>query len=303
MSGSTPLREWLRAPEPQGPGQARAQELHRLWTAFARHKLGVVGLALIVVLVLTALFAPVLATHDPIVQDMASRLAPPGWEHWLGTDNFGRDVYSRLVYGTRTTLRIVVLVALIAAPIGMITGAVAGYLGGIVDEILMRITDIFLAFPGLILALGFAGALGAGVTNAIIAIALTAWPPIARLARAEALSLRQSDFVAAVRMQGASTARIVLRTILPMCLPSVIVRVTLNMAGVILTAAGLGFLGLGAQPPWPEWGSMVSAGRQFMLDSPWVVAAPGLAIAAVSLAFNLFGDALRDVLDPRSRDA
>ncbi|WP_442501276.1 ABC transporter permease [Marinivivus vitaminiproducens] len=303
LSGSTPLREWLRAPEPQGPGQARAQELHRLWTAFARHKLGVVGLALIVVLVLTALFAPVLATHDPIVQDMASRLAPPGWEHWLGTDNFGRDVYSRLVYGTRTTLRIVVLVALIAAPIGMITGAVAGYLGGIVDEILMRITDIFLAFPGLILALGFAGALGAGVTNAIIAIALTAWPPIARLARAEALSLRQSDFVAAVRMQGASTARIVLRTILPMCLPSVIVRVTLNMAGVILTAAGLGFLGLGAQPPWPEWGSMVSAGRQFMLDSPWVVAAPGLAIAAVSLAFNLFGDALRDVLDPRSRDA
>ncbi len=153
--------------------------------------------------------------------------------------------------------------------------------------------------PGLVLALGFAAALGPGITNAIIAISLTAWPPIARLARAEALSLRKSDYIAAVRLQGATSARIIVRHILPMCLPSVIVRVTLNMAGVILTAAGLGFLGLGAQPPLPEWGAMVSSGRQFMLDSPWVVAAPGIAIAVVSLAFNLSGDALRDVLDPR----
>ena len=299
---SAGLKKWVQAEEPQSPGQARAQALYRGWTAFSSHPLGMVGLCLIVLLLVTAALAPLIATHNPIIQDMAARLAPPSSEHWLGTDNFGRDIYSRVVYGARTTLRIVALVAIIVAPIGILIGACAGYLGGIVDEILMRITDIFLAFPGLILALGFAAALGPGINNAIIAISLTAWPPIARLARAEALSLRHSDFIAAVRMQGATTSRVIIANVLPMCLPSVIVRVTLNMAGVILTAAGLGFLGLGAQPPWPEWGSMVSVGRQFMLDSPWVIAAPGLAIAAVSLAFNLFGDALRDVLDPRSAE-
>ena len=255
---------------------------------------------LVVGLVLVALLAPWLATYDPLIQVMDERLQPPSAAHWLGTDHLGRDIYSRIVWGARTTLRIAVLVAVIVAPIGLAIGATAGYLGGIADEILMRVTDIFLAFPGLILALGFAAALGPGINNAIIAIALTAWPPIARLARAEALTIRGSDYIAAVRLQGASRTRLITRHVVPMCLPSVVVRVTLNMAGVILTAAGLGFLGLGAQPPWPEWGAMVAVGRQFMFDSPWVVAAPGIAIAVISLAFNLFGDALRDMLDPRS---
>jgi peptide/nickel transport system permease protein len=298
-SPDTGLRAWLADPEPHGALQATAQQIWQGWLAYRSHPLGMVGLGLIALLVFTAAAAPLLTGYDPIVQDMQQRLLPPSAAHWFGTDNFGRDVFSRVVYGARTTLYIVMLVTILVAPIGLMVGAIAGYRGGIIDEALMRVTDIFLSFPGLVLALGFAAALGPGITNAIIAISLTAWPPIARLARAEALSLRQADYIAAVKLQGASSLRIIVRHILPMCLPSVIVRVTLNMAGVILTAAGLGFLGLGAQPPSPEWGSMVSAGRQFMLDSPWVVAAPGLAIAAVSLAFNLAGDALRDVLDPR----
>jgi peptide/nickel transport system permease protein len=294
-------RAWLLSEVPTSDRQALAQQLYRGWLGFKRHPLGLAGLGMILLLILVAMAAPWLATHDPIVQDMAVRLVPPSAEHWLGTDHLGRDIYSRIIYGARTTLRIVALVTVIVAPIGLLIGASSGYLGGLVDEALMRVTDIFLSFPGLILALGFAAALGPGINNAIIAISLTAWPPIARLARAEALTIRQSDYIAAVRLQGAGAGRIIARHVIPMVLPSVIVRVTLNMAGVILTAAGLGFLGLGAQPPWPEWGAMVSTGRQFMLDSPWVVAAPGLAIAAVSLAFNLFGDALRDTLDPRSR--
>jgi len=164
----------------------------------------------------------------------------------------------------------------------------------------MRITDIFLAFPGLVLALAFVAALGPGLENAVIAISLTNWPGFARLARAETLIVRSSDYIAASRLQGASAARIIVKHVVPMCLPSVIVRMTLSMAGVILTAAGLGFLGLGAQPPSPEWGAMLSAGRRFMLDHWWMPTFPGLAILLISLAFNLFGDGLRDVLDPRN---
>jgi len=296
------FRKWLLTPEPKGWFQSSAQQVHQGWLKFSLHPLGLAGFAIIVLLVLVALAAPLLTIYDPIVQDMAGRLAPPSAAHWLGTDNFGRDVFSRVIYGARTTLYIIMLVTIIVAPLGLLIGTCSGYFGGVVDEILMRITDIFLSFPGLVLALGFAAALGPGITNAIIAISLTAWPPIARLARAETLSLRKADFIAAVRLQGATPMAIITRHILPMCIPSVIVRVTLNMAGIIITAAGLGFLGLGAQPPWPEWGAMAATGREFMLDSPWVIAAPGIAIALVSLAFNLVGDALRDVLDPRGSE-
>ena len=294
------LRAWLKADAPRTVFQSAMQQLYRGWRRFATHPLGLAGLAVILLLVVAAIAAPWLTSYDPIAQDMVNRLQPPSAAHWFGTDEFGRDVFARVVYGARTTIYIILLVTVIVAPIGLLIGACAGYLGGWADEILMRVTDIFLSFPGLVLALGFAAALGPGITNAIIAIALTAWPPMARLARAEALSLRKADFIAAVRLQGASKARIITRHILPMCLPSLVVRLTLNMAGIILTAAGLGFLGLGAQPPLPEWGAMVSTGREFMIDCPWVITAPGIAIAVVSLAFNLAGDALRDVLDPRS---
>ena len=263
--------------------------------------LAMVGLAIIVVLVLMAIFAPLIATHAPNAQDLAGRLRPPGWQgHILGTDELGRDIFSRIVYGARVTLYIVALVAVTAPVFGLIVGTVAGTLGGWTDRILMRITDIFLAFPRLILALAFVAALGPGIVNAVLAIALTAWPAYARVARAETLTVRRSDYIAAARLQGASTLRIITGHIMPMCLSSVVVRVTLDMAGIILTAAGLGFLGLGAQPPLAEWGAMISTGRQYLLSHWWVATVPGIAILLVSLGFNLLGDALRDVLDPRA---
>jgi peptide/nickel transport system permease protein len=247
-----------------------------------------------------AALAPWIATHDPYAQDLATRLQPPGRAHWFGTDQVGRDVFSRVVFGSRITLEIVFLVAVLVAPVGLAIGTVAGYAGGKADTLLMRVTDIFLAFPGLVLALAFVAALGPGLFNAVIAIALTHWPGFARLARAETLIVRSSDYISASRIQGASALRIVVRHVVPMCIPSVIVRTSLSMAGVILTAAGLGFLGLGAQPPSPEWGAMLASGRRYLIDYWWLATFPGLAIMLVSLAFNLLGDGLRDVLDPRT---
>lgn len=257
------------------------------------------GLAVLAILMLTAIFAPLIATHDPYVQALGNVLQAPGNGHLFGTDELGRDIFSRLVYGARLTLTIIFLVSIVVGPIGLIIGTSAGYLGGRVDTVMMRITDIFLSFPSLILSLAFVAALGPSLNNAIIAIALTSWPPIARLARAEAMTFRNADYIAAARLQGASTPRIIVKSIMPMCLPSVLIRLTLNMATVILTAAGLGFLGLGAQPPMPEWGAMIATGRRYMLDSWWLVTFPGISIMLVSLAFNLLGDGLRDALDPK----
>ncbi|MEQ9723300.1 ABC transporter permease [Yersinia alsatica] len=265
-----------------------------------RNPLTAIGVSIIGLLLVVAFFAPWLATHDPLAQNLGNALQAPGSQHWFGTDEFGRDQYSRLIYGARTTLYIVALVSVTVGPIGLLLGVVAGYFGGKVDSILMRITDIFISFPSLVLALAFVAALGPGLEHVVIAITLTAWPPIARLARAETLSLRNADFVSAVKLQGASPLRILLRHIVPLCLPSVIIRITMNMAGIILTAAGLGFLGLGAQPPDPEWGAMISSGRRYMMECWWLVTIPGLAILLNSLAFNFLGDGLRDILDPRT---
>ncbi|QJR11236.1 putative D,D-dipeptide transport system permease protein DdpC [Usitatibacter rugosus] len=291
---------WLTAEVPESTAQATAQSVWLGARRLLRNPLAVGGFAVIVALVLVAIFAPWIAPYDPFDQSLTRRLLPPSAQHWFGTDQVGRDLFSRVVYGSRITLYIVVLVAVIVAPIGLLIGTIAGYAGGKVDAVLMRLTDIFLAFPGLVLALAFAAALGPGLFNAVIAISLTHWPGFARLARAETLIVRSSDYIAASRLQGASATRIVLRHVIPMCIPSVIVRTTLSMAGVILTAAGLGFLGLGAQPPSPEWGAMLAAGRRFLIDNWWMATFPGLAILLVSLAFNLLGDGLRDVLDPRN---
>ena len=257
------------------------------------------GLIVLAILILAAIFAPLLATHDPYVQDLTNVLKAPGDGHLFGTDELGRDIYSRLIFGARITLTIIFLVSIVVGPIGLITGTASGYLGGKFDTVMMRITDIFLSFPSLILSLAFVAALGPSLNNAIIAIALTSWPPIARLARAEAMTFRNADYIAAARLQGASPIRIIVKSIMPMCLPSVLIRLTLNMATVILTAAGLGFLGLGAQPPLPEWGAMIATGRRYMLDNWWLVTFPGISILTVSLAFNLLGDGLRDALDPK----
>jgi peptide/nickel transport system permease protein len=301
MTPSTTLNKSALAPDvPQSSAAAWRETFRRGGRRLARNPLTAAGLAVVLLLVLVAIFAPLIATFTPIAQDLTNALKPPSSTHWFGTDEYGRDIFSRLVYGSRITLYIIALVTIVVGPVGLAVGAISGYFGGWVDTVFMRITDIFISFPGLVLALAFVAALGPGLDHAIIAIALTSWPPIARLARAETLSLRKADFVAAAQLQGASPARIIVRHIVPMCLSSVIVRLTMNMAGVILTAAGLGFLGLGAQPPMPEWGAMISAGRRYMLECWWLVAMPGAAIMMVSFAFNLLGDGLRDVLDPRS---
>ena len=295
------LREWLLSERPQSRRQAALGRAYAGWRDFSRNRLAMLGLAIVLALVLVAVFAQALAPYSPTVGDLRStRLLAPSAAHWLGTDDQGRDILSRLIHGSRITLYVVLLVAVLAAPVGLLVGTVAGYAGGWVDAVLMRITDIFLAFPRLVLALAFVAALGPGIENAVIAIAITSWPPYARIARAETLTIRQADYIAAVRLLGAGPWRIVLRHIMPLCLSSVIVRVTLDMAGIILTAAGLGFLGLGAQPPTPEWGAMIANGRQYVLDQWWVAAAPGAAIFVVSLAFNLLGDGLRDALDPKA---
>jgi peptide/nickel transport system permease protein len=294
------LSRWLMSEQPSSRRQAALGRAYAGWLGFARNRLALVGLLLVLALVAVALLADVLAPYPPSIGELTARLQPPSAAHWFGTDDQGRDILSRLIHGSRITLFVVALVAVLAAPVGLVVGTAAGYAGGWLDAVLMRITDIFLAFPKLILALAFVAALGPGIENAVIAIAITSWPPYARIARAETLSIRQADYISAVKLLGASPVRIVLRHVMPLCLPSVIVRVTLDMAGIILTAAGLGFLGLGAQPPMPEWGAMIAAGRAYVLDQWWVAAAPGAAIFVVSLAFNLLGDGLRDALDPKS---
>jgi peptide/nickel transport system permease protein len=296
-------RDWLLSERPASRMQASLGRAYVAWRRFSANRLAFLGLLIIIALLVVAAFADLLAPYSPTIGDLKNaRLLAPSAAHWFGTDDLGRDIYSRIIYGSRWTLYVVILVAIIAAPIGLLVGTVAGYGGGWTDAILMRITDIFLAFPKLILALAFVAALGPGIENAVLAIAITSWPPYARIARAETLTVRNSDYIKAVQLMGASPFRIVLRHIMPLCISSLIIRVTLDMAGIILTAAGLGFLGLGAQPPLPEWGAMIASGRRFVLDQWWVAGAPGFAILIVSLGFNLLGDGLRDALDPRSGD-
>jgi peptide/nickel transport system permease protein len=293
------VRHWLLEESPHSRLQARLGRMYRLGAAIARNPLAMIGAIIVLLLVVTALAAPLIATHSPTGQNLAERLLPPSAEHWMGTDELGRDIWSRVIYGAQITLLIVVLVAVLSAPVGLLVGAVSGYFGGWIDRVLMGITDIFLSMPKLILALAFVAALGPGIENAVIAIAIASWPAYARIARAETLVIRRAEFIAAVELQGASAWRVIWGHVLPLCTSSMIVRVTLDMAGIILTAAGLGFLGLGAQPPLPEWGAMISRGRSFILDQWWVATMPGFAIVLVSLGFCLLGDGLRDALDPK----
>ncbi len=297
----TAARAWLLTDAPASRQQAAWGRRYRSWLLFRRNGLALGGLITVLVLIVMSVAAPLLSGQNPDAQDLANRLAPPSAMHWLGTDELGRDLYTRILYGGRITLGMVVAVVGMVAPVGLIIGCVAGYLGGRADRLLMRVTDVFLAFPRLILALAFVAALRPGISSAIFAIALTAWPPYARLARADTLTVRNADFIAAVRLTGAGASRIILRHVLPLAVSTIIVRVTLDMSAIILTAAGLGFLGMGAQPPMPEWGTMIAATRGYILEQWWVPTIPGLAIFIAALAFNLLGDGLRDVLDPKQR--
>jgi len=266
-----------------------------------RNKLAMIGLTIIILLMITAIFAPIISPHDPIKQNLEKRLMPPCREYPFGTDILGRCILSRIIYGTRISLQIGLIVVGITSTIGVTLGLIAGFYGGIVDEIVMRIVDIMLAFPGIILALAIAGLLGPSLFNVMFALTFIYWTPYARVVRGSTLSIKEKEFIEAAKVQGASDLHIMLRHILPNVIAPIIVMATLGIGRVILAAAALGFLGLGAQPPTPEWGTMLNEGRGYMRVAPHLTIFPGLAIMVTVLAFNFLGDGLRDALDVRMR--
>jgi len=285
---------------------------------FRRSLLSMIGLTLIIILLLVALFAPFLASQHPSYVEVSTeqgttrveerweihfdqKLLPPSADHLFGTDDYGRDIFSMVVYGSQTSLRICLLVVFIATIIGVILGGLAGYFGGALDEILMRITDVFLAIPYLILAMAVAAALGRSIDHIMEAMIITWWPTYARLIRGQVLAIREQQFVEAARSVGASNSRILFRHILPNSFAPLLVEITLDLGAVLLVAAGLSFIGLGASPGTAEWGLMISEGRTVMFHAWWYVTFPGLAILLVVLGFNLLGDGLRDVTDPKLR--
>lgn len=269
------------------------------WKSIRHHPLALTGGGLLVLLGAAALLAPLLAPADPLAQNLYQRLQPPGGANLLGTDEFGRDVLSRVLYGARISLRLGVLAISAALGAGTLLGLLAGYRGGLADTLIMRLMDLMLAFPSILLAIAIVSVIGPGIDNVMIAVSIVLIPQFARLVRAAVLSIREHNYVEAARALGGSDSHILLWAILPNCLVPLIVQSTLSLATAILDAAGLSFLGLGAQPPAPEWGAMLSGGRDLLLRAPWVMAFPGLAIFAAALGLNLFGDGLRDALDPR----
>lgn len=272
------------------------------WTARTlRNPLSLAGLVLIGLLVITALVAPWVAPYDPFQTDVTHRLEQPSRGHPFGRDQLGRDILSRIIYGTRISLRIALLTAVISTVIGAPLGIVSGYFRGRTDDLLMRVTDMFMAFPRLILAMAIAAALKPTLENVVIAIALASWPAYARLARSMAIGIREEAYIEAARAIGANQGRILARHVFPGVVGPMVIQVSLDMGGIILTAAGLSFIGFGAQPPSPEWGLMIAEGRSYLTIAWWLSTFPGLAISLVVLGFNLLGDGIRDVLDPRLR--
>lgn len=257
-----------------------------------------IGLILAVGMFGIAVAAPVIAPYDPVSLAPKNRLLPPSSMNWFGTDDGGRDVFSRVVFGARYSLLAAAVVLSLAATFGTAVGLIAGFAGGKIDEALMRLTDMFLAFPALVLAMGISAALGASLANSMIAIAVVWWPWYARLVRGQTLRVRHEQFVDAARASGASDAHMILRHILPNCWTPIIVQVTLDVGYAILTTASLSFIGLGAQPPTPEWGAMVATGKDYILDQWWMSTFPGLAIFLAVMAFNLVGDGLQEALSP-----
>ena len=287
------------------PRDARLQVLSEFWHYFSQNRGAVVGLAVFVLLILMAVFAPLIAPYDPDAQFRDNLLQPPVWQDggsWqfiLGTDDVGRDMLSRLIFGARFSLAIGLFVVTGALFSGVILGLLAGYFRGVVDVVIMRIMDVILAFPSLLLALVLVAILGPGLVNAMIAIAIVLQPHFARLTRGAVMGEKNREYVISARVAGAGHLRLMLVTILPNCLAPLIVQATLSFSNAILEAAALGFLGMGAQPPTPEWGTMLAEAREFILRAWWVVTLPGLAILITVLAINLMGDGLRDALDPK----
>ncbi|MGH7268383.1 MAG: ABC transporter permease [Candidatus Rokuibacteriota bacterium] len=273
------------------------------WRRFHRNRLALIGLVIVAILVLAAVLAPWLAPHDPGKQSLVEKRTKPGGKYALGADEFGRDILSRVIYGTRIALLVGTVSVTIALAVGLVLGSFAGFAGGWVDATIMRAIEVLLAFPYLLLAIAVVSALGTGALNTTIAVGIWGAPPVTRIVRASVLALKETEYVRAARALGASSGTLVGRHILPNVLPTLIVYATLFMANAILVEAALSFLGLGVQPPTPSWGLMVSTGRDFLLVAPHIATIPGLAIMVAVLGFNLLGDGLRDALDPRLRGA
>lgn len=275
------------------------------WLAFykrlAKNKAAMVGAFIVLVFVVLAILAPVIAPHDPILPDMSKKLQTSSAEHWLGTDDKGRDILSRLLYGSRISLTVGILSTLLGAFVGIVLGIVSGYYGRWADSLIMRICDVLLAFPGILLALAIVSILGASTTNVIIAVAFFAIPTFARIVRGSTLSVKKLEYIDAIRAMGASDFRIIFQHILPNIVSPIIVQATLYIASAIITASALSFLGMGTKPPTPEWGTMLSDGRSYVSYAPHLTLFPGIAILLVVIGFNLFGDGLRDALDPKAK--
>lgn len=273
-----------------------------------KNRTGALGLVIIIIFILCALLAPLISPHDPVENNLYDQLKPPVWDpggssrNLLGTDDLGRDILSRLIYGARVSLMVGVVSVGIAVLLGSLLGAVSGYFRGWIDSVIMRVMDIILAFPGILLAIVIVAYLGPGLRNAMMAIGVISIPRFARIVRASVMEENEKDYVLAARALGARNRRIIFNTVLPNCLAPIIVQASLGFGSAILDAAGLSFLGLGAQPPIPEWGAMIAMGRSMILRAWWVMTFPGIAILLGVLGFNLLGDGLRDALDPRLRD-
>lgn len=280
---------------------SRIQDLRYSIKLFYKSPLAVIGFLIVAAFVLIAFLAPYIAPYGISTRDWYHTLNAPSWAHLFGTDDMGGDVFSRIIWGSRISLYIGFLVVFTAILLGSIVGGISGYFGGIIDEIIMRITDIFLAFPSLILAMVICTALGRSIENVMLALCITWWPTYARIIRGQALSIREQKYIEAAKAVGGTDKHIILRHLLPNSLSPIIVQSTMDFGNVILVAAGLSFIGFGAQPGAAEWGRMVSDGSAFMMSSPWIVTFTGLAILVVCLSFNLFGDGLRDIMDPKSR--
>lgn len=276
--------------------------LRMVWRRFKKHKLAMVGLYILLALYLIAIFAPVLATYPYAKVDPPNRLQPPSAAHWLGTDNIGRDIYSRMIWGSRISLAVGFVAAGISVFLGTVIGAISGYYGGWIDNVLMRFTEIIMAFPTFFLLLTVVSIIDRNIFNIMLVIGFTSWPGLARMVRGQFLSLKEQEFTEAARALGASDARIIFRHILPNAMAPIIVSATLRIGGAILSESSLSFLGLGVPEPYPSWGSILNAGQPYMLRAPWITTVAGLFIFLTVLAFNYVGDGLRDALDPKLKD-
>ncbi len=268
-----------------------------------RNKVAMVSLVVIVLIALMAIFAQYVAPYDPYVQDLSKILAPPSAEHWLGTDDLGRDILSRVIHGARVSLTVGLVAESIALALGVVIGAVAGYFGSWVDNLISRIMEVFASFPQILFAMGIMFAMGPGILNIFIAIGLVGWTGVARIVRGQVMQLKEMEYVQAARATGAGTAHIIFRHLIPNCLPTIIIVAAMNIPANIMTEASLSFIGLGVQLPHPSWGSMVSIGRKYIRMAPHFSVYPGIAIIITVLAFTMLGDGLRDALDPRMKDS